>query len=105
MSGRLAHPINRVVVPEDTNGDGKMDKRRCSHGLNWARKVLDSVLLVGEPNLWLMDTSSDPRHTKESVTNTFGAPILIEHNANGAWAMTTSCIRPARVESSVERQV
>ena len=45
-------PIGRVVVLEDTNGDGRMDKRTVfADGLVLARslKVLDRGVLVGEP--------------------------------------------------------
>ena len=45
-------PIGRVVVLEDTNGDGAMDKRTVfADGLVLARslKVLDRGVLVAEP--------------------------------------------------------
>ena len=95
-SGRDSRePINRVVVLEDTDGDGKMDKRTVfADGLMLARalKVLDHGVLVGEPpNLWLMkDTNGDLKaDTKDLVVNTYGNPNGgIEHNANGLfWAM------------------
>jgi mono/diheme cytochrome c family protein/glucose/arabinose dehydrogenase len=96
LSGRDSRePINRVVVLEDTDGDGKMDKRTVfAEGLVMPRalKVLDHGVLVGEPpNLWLMkDTNGDLKaDTKELVNNTYGrADAGIEHNANGLfWAM------------------
>jgi mono/diheme cytochrome c family protein/glucose/arabinose dehydrogenase len=96
MSGRDSRePINRVVVLEDTNGDGVMDKRTVfADGLVMPRalKVLDHGVLVGEPpNLWLMkDTNGDLKaDTKEVVNNTYGnGNAGIEHNANGLfWAM------------------
>lgn len=71
-------PIGRVVVLEDTNGDGTMDKRTVfADGLVLARslKVLDEGVLVAEPpNLWLMrDTNGDLRaDTKQLVSNRFG---------------------------------
>src|SRR5262249_12658433 len=50
-------PIGRVVVLEDTNDDGKMDKRTVFiDGLVLPRalKVLTNGVLIGEPpNLWL----------------------------------------------------
>ena len=80
---------------EDTNDDGRMDKRTVfADGLVMPRalKVLDRGVLVGEPpNLWLMkDTNGDLKSdTKELVTNTFGNAMRnIEHNANacsGRW--------------------
>jgi mono/diheme cytochrome c family protein/glucose/arabinose dehydrogenase len=71
-------PIGRVVVLEDKNGDGRMDKRTVfADGLVLGRslKVLDRGVLVAEPpNLWLMrDTNGDLRaDVKELVTNQFG---------------------------------
>ena len=88
-------PIGRVVVLEDTNGDGRMDTRTVfADHLVLARslKVLDRGVLVAEPpNVWLMrDTDGDLRmDTKELVTDRYGRfegdP---QNNANGFyWAM------------------
>src|SRR5262245_22348725 len=96
MTGRDSRePVNRVSVLEDTNGDGKMDKKTVfADPLNMPRamKVLDHGVLVGEPpNLWLMkDTNGDLKaDTKEKVVETYGnANGGIEHNANSLfWAM------------------
>jgi mono/diheme cytochrome c family protein/glucose/arabinose dehydrogenase len=88
-------PIGRVVVLEDTNRDGRMDKRTVfADGLVLARalKVLDRGVLVGEPpNAWLMrDTNGDLRmDTKELVTAEYGRrEVDPENNANGFfWAL------------------
>jgi len=78
------------VVLEDTNSDGRMDKRTVfADGLVLARslKVLDRGILVAEPpNVWLMrDTNGDLRvDTKERITDHYGRfegdP---QNNANG----------------------
>ena len=91
LTGSNEHePIGRVVVLEDTNRDGRMDKRTVfADRLVLARslKLLDRGVLVAEPpNVWLMrDTSGDLRmDTKELVTNQYGRfegdP---QNNANG----------------------
>jgi hypothetical protein len=88
-------PTARIVVLEDTDNDGKMDKRTVfADGLVLPRamKVLDHGVLVGEPpNVWLMrDTNGDLKmDTKELVTNTFGRlESSVEHNANSLfWGM------------------
>lgn len=88
-------PIGRVAVLEDTNGDGKMDKRTVFlEGLVLPRalKVLDHGVLIGEPpNLWLArDTDGDLKaDTKELIRNDFGqANGNLEHNANSLfWAL------------------
>src|SRR5438093_2466280 len=83
-------PVGRIVVLEDENGDGKLDKRTVfAEGLVLARavKVLDRGVLVGEPpNAWLMrDTNGDLRmDTKELVTNQYGRlDADPQNNANG----------------------
>jgi mono/diheme cytochrome c family protein/glucose/arabinose dehydrogenase len=96
ITGSNEHdPIGRVVVLEDLNRDGRMDKRTVfADGLVLARslKVLERGILVAEPpNVWLMrDTNGDLRmDTKELVTNRYGRregdP---QNNANGFdWAL------------------
>ena len=91
ITGSNEHePIGRVVVLEDTDRDGRMDKRHLfADGLILARslKVLDRGVLVAEPpNVWFMrDTNGDLRmDTKELVTKQYGRfegdP---QNNANG----------------------
>lgn len=76
LTGSNEHdPIGRVVVLEDTNGDGAMDKRTVfADGLVLARsvKVLEIGVLVAEPpNLWLMrDTNGDLRADKKELVST-----------------------------------
>ncbi len=83
-------PIGRVVVLEDENGDGRMDKRTVfADGLVLARslKVLDRGVLVAEPpNVWLMrDTDGDLRaDSRELVTSQYGRRDADpQNNANG----------------------
>jgi len=88
-------PECRVVVLEDTNDDGRVDKRTVfMDGLVLPRaiKVLDRGVLIGEPpNLWFArDTNGDlEADGKELVTDTYGrADSNPEHNANSLfWAM------------------
>jgi glucose/arabinose dehydrogenase len=88
-------PTGRVSVLEDTNGDGKMDKKTVFLDklvLPPALKVLDRGVLVAEPpNLWLArDTDGDLRSdTKELVHDSYGQAMgNVEHNENSLlWAM------------------
>lgn len=88
-------PTGHVVVLEDTNHDGRMDKRTVfADGLTLPRavKVLDRGVLVGEPgSLWLMrDTNGDLRaDTKELITHEYGRlEGSVEGNANSLlWAL------------------
>ncbi len=98
-------PIGRVVVLEDTNNDGKMDRRTVfADGLVQARalKVLDHGVLVGEPpNVWLMrDTNGDLKaDTKELVTTGYGRREgNVEGNANGFLWGLDNWIHSAGVE-------
>jgi mono/diheme cytochrome c family protein/glucose/arabinose dehydrogenase len=88
-------PVGRIVVLEDTDRDGAMDKRTVfADGLVLARslKVLDRGVLVAEPpNVWLMrDTDGDLRmDAKDLVTDVFGSrQARVEQNANEFyWAL------------------
>ncbi len=88
-------PIGRISVLEDTNNDGKMDKKTVfMDGLVLPRalKVLDHGVLIGEPpHLWLArDTNGDLKaDSKELVVDTYGQELgNIEHNANSlTWAL------------------
>jgi len=81
-------PVCSIVVLEDTNGDGRMDKRTVFMDkliLPRAIKVLANGVLVGEsPNLWFVqDTDGDLKaDRKELVRSDFGRKEAnIEHNA------------------------
>ncbi len=88
-------PVGKIVVLEDTNSDGRMDKRTVFQaGLVLARwlKVLSRGVLVAEPpNLWLFeDTNGDLRaDRRELVTREYGRREgNVEHNANSLlWAL------------------
>lgn len=77
-SARERVPEARVVVLEDTSGDGKMDVYRVFYeGLVLPRavKVLNDGILVAEPpNVWFIrDESGDGKgDTKELAYNSFG---------------------------------
>jgi mono/diheme cytochrome c family protein/glucose/arabinose dehydrogenase len=88
-------PICRVVVLEDLDDDGAMDRRTVfADGLVLPRaiKTLAAGALVGEPpNLWWMrDTNGDLRmDEKELVSGRFGTrEANPEHNANSlVWGL------------------
>jgi mono/diheme cytochrome c family protein/glucose/arabinose dehydrogenase len=88
-------PSGRVSVLEDTNNDGKMDRKTVFMDrlvLPRSLKVLDRGVLIAEPpNLWLArDTDGDLKaDTKESITDKYGQEFAnVEHNANSlTWAM------------------
>ena len=88
-------PIGRVVVLEDTNADGRMDKRTVfADRLVLARsiKVLDHGVLIAEPpNVWLMsDDDGDLKADRRTlVTDRYGRRDADpQNNANGfQWAL------------------
>ncbi|MDB4892415.1 MAG: dehydrogenase [Gemmatimonadetes bacterium] len=85
-----SRPIGRIVVVEDTDHDGRMDRTTVfldSLVLPRAIKVTEHGVLVGAPpNLWLVkDTNGDlVADTKELIRSDYGDPKgNPEHNANG----------------------
>jgi mono/diheme cytochrome c family protein/glucose/arabinose dehydrogenase len=83
-------PVGRIVVLQDTDDDGKMDKKTIfldSLVLPRAVKVLEhGVLVAATPNLWIArDTTGDLRaDTKQLIRGDYGTPASNpEHNANG----------------------
>ncbi len=89
-------PEGRVVVLEDTTGDGRMDDSRVFRDeliLPRAIKVLDDGILVAEPpNVWFIrDTNGDGKGDgREQVYGAYGDPTSdnVEHMPNGLfWGM------------------
>ena len=88
-------PSGRISVLEDTNDDGRMDRKTVFlDGLVLPRalKVLERGVLVGEPpHLWLAsDTNGDLKaDRKELVCDCYGSALSnVEHDVNGLlWAM------------------
>lgn len=89
-------PKGRVIVLEDTNGDGKMDKKRIFREhliLPRSIKVLaDGILVAEPPNVWFIsDTNGDGKgDRREVVYNRYGDPTSdnVEHMPNGLmWGM------------------
>lgn len=85
-------PTGRIVVLEDTDHDGRMDKSTIfmdSLVLPRAVKVLEhGVLVAAPPNLWLArDTTGDLRaDSRELIRNDYGNPKgNPEHSANGLY--------------------
>lgn len=89
-------PESRVVVLEDTNGDGRMDKSRVfMDGLVLPRaiKVMDQgVLIATPPNVWFIQdtTGNGVGDTMDIVYDSYGDPDTdnVEHMPNGLmWGM------------------
>ena len=88
-------PTGRISILEDTNDDGKMDKKTVFLDklvLPRTLKVLERGALIAEPpNLWLArDTNGDlVADTKDLVTGSYGqAAANVEHNENALlWAL------------------
>lgn len=88
-------PVNRLVVLDDTNGDGIYDKRTVFADrlvLPRAFKVLiGGCVLIGEPpTLWkACDTDGDSRaDSKVKLADGFARLGVLEHGANGLyWGM------------------
>jgi len=87
-------PVGRIVVLEDIDGNGRMDKSTVFlDGLVMPRAVglvRDGVLVAEPPKLWFCrDTNGDGKaDEKTEVAGDYGNPTNPEHTANGLlWAM------------------
>ncbi len=87
-------PIGSIAYLEDTDGDGRMDKRtEFAGGFVLPRAialVADGVLVAEPPNLWfLRDKNGDGKaDERQLVANDYGNPSNPEHSSNGLmWAM------------------
>ncbi|PYI88975.1 MAG: dehydrogenase [Verrucomicrobia bacterium] len=89
-------PVGDVVILEDTDGDGRMDKRTVfQDGLVLPRAVAlvrDGALIAEMPHLWFCrDTNGDGKaDEKIEIANDYLASSVrdVEHNANGLlWAL------------------
>ncbi|MEO5801902.1 MAG: PVC-type heme-binding CxxCH protein [Verrucomicrobiota bacterium] len=87
-------PVGKIAVLEDTDGDGKTDKRTVFlDGLVMPRAlalVRDGLLVAEPPHLWFCrDTDGDGKSDqKTEVAKDYGDQKSPEHTANGLmWAL------------------
>jgi glucose/arabinose dehydrogenase/mono/diheme cytochrome c family protein len=87
-------PVGTIATLEDTDGDGRMDKRtNFADGLVMPRAISfvdDGVLVAAPLMLWCMkDTNGDGvADQKTEISTAYGNTSGPEHNANGLmWAM------------------
>ncbi len=87
-------PVGRVTVLEDTDGDGRMDKKTIFlDGLVMPRAIAlvrDGLLVAEPPKLWFCrDTNGDGKcDEKTEVASDYGSLANPEHTANGLmWAL------------------
>jgi mono/diheme cytochrome c family protein/glucose/arabinose dehydrogenase len=79
-------PIGRVSILEDTDGDGRADKRTVFvEGLVMPRGILHvrgGVLIAEPPNLWFYPNVNDKPGPRVAVAKDFGSQQNPEHTAN-----------------------
>lgn len=95
-------PTGRVVILEDTNRDGVMDRRKVFIDkliLPRAIGLVENGILIGEPpNLWYVEIKNDKPGKKILVDSTYAAGGNPEHQANGLihaldnWIYSANCV-------------
>ena len=87
-------PVGTIAVLDDTDGDGRPDRRtEFATGLVMPRALLrvgDGILVGAPPYLWFMrDTDGDGRaDEKTEVADDYGSPTNPEHTANSlTWGL------------------
>ena len=86
-------PTGKIVLLEDTDGDGKMDKRtEFATGLHMPRAlalVRDGLLVAEPPHLWFYPiTEGNKAGARIEVAKDYGNTRSPEHTANGlVWAL------------------
>lgn len=86
--GGEGDPLCRIVVLEDTSGDGRADRSTVFlDGLVMPRTlafVKDGVLIAEPPNLWYCrDLDGDLRADSKELAGHYGRPGNPQHTANG----------------------
>ncbi|GAA4313551.1 hypothetical protein GCM10023143_23890 [Compostibacter hankyongensis] len=80
-------PVSKIVIVEDTNHDGKADKRKVfmdSLVLPRAICLIDGGVLVAEPpKLWFVEDNNDVAGKKTLVDPTYAEGGNVEHQPNG----------------------
>ncbi len=86
-SNREGEPISRIVILEDENGDGRMDKSTIFlDSLVMPRAIAlveNGVLFAEPPNLWFVENVNDSPGRKMLVDSAYAVGGNPEHQPNG----------------------
>ena len=97
-------PMGRVVILEDTDGDGKMDKSKVFlDSLNVPRAVYidnEGILLATPPNLWYIENKNDKPGKRILVDPNYALSNNTEAQTNGLFRSLNNWIYNAGSGSS-----
>lgn len=101
-------PIGKIVILEDTNRDGVMDKRKVViDGLVLPRAlclVENGILIAEPPNLWYVEIHNDQPGKKILVDDKYAAGGNAEHQANGLFRALDNWIYSANCTSRYRKK-
>lgn len=101
INGEFEHiPSGRILILEDTNGDGRMDHRKVFkdsiHQLRAIRLFNDGILFADDPNLYYAQIKEDRPYQITVIDSMYASGGNVEHKPNGLVKNVDNCFYSAK---------